>query len=54
MSKYGIFFGPYFPVLGLNTGIYGPEKNYVFGDFSHCTKFSKKLSRAVAFAPKTI
>ena len=23
MSKYGVFSGPYFPVFGLNTGIYG-------------------------------
>ena len=22
---YGIIFGPYFPVFGLNTGEYGPE-----------------------------
>ena len=26
MSKYGVFSGPYFPVFGLNTGKYGPEK----------------------------
>ena len=26
MSKYGIFFGPHFPVFGLNTGNCGPEK----------------------------
>ena len=26
MSKYGVFAGPYFPVFGLNTGKYGPEK----------------------------
>ena len=25
MSKYGVIFGPYFPVFGLNTGKYGPE-----------------------------
>ena len=25
MSKYGVISGPYFPVLGLNTGKYGPE-----------------------------
>ena len=25
MSKYGGISGPYFPVLGLNTGKYGPE-----------------------------
>ena len=23
VSKYGVFFGPYFPVFGLNTEIYG-------------------------------
>ena len=26
VSEYGVFPDPYFPVLGLNTGIYGPEK----------------------------
>ena len=26
VSKYGVFSGPYFPVFGLNTGKYGPEK----------------------------
>ena len=26
MSKYGVFCGSYFPVFGLNTGKYGPEK----------------------------
>ena len=26
MSKYGVFSGPYFPVLSPNTGKYGPEK----------------------------
>ena len=25
-SKYGVLSGPYFPVLGLNTGKCGPEK----------------------------
>ena len=25
MSKYGVISGPYFPVFGLNAGIYGPE-----------------------------
>ena len=25
VSKYGVTSGPYFPVLGLNTGKYGPE-----------------------------
>ena len=26
MSQYGVFSGPYFPVFGLNTGKYEPEK----------------------------
>ena len=26
MSKYEVFSGPQFPVFGLNTGKYGPEK----------------------------
>ena len=26
VSKCGAFFGPYFPVFGLNTGKHGPEK----------------------------
>ena len=26
VSKYGVFSGLYFPVFGLNTGNYGPEK----------------------------
>ena len=26
VSEYGVFPDPYFPVFGLNTGIYGPEK----------------------------
>ena len=26
VSKYRVFSGPYFPVFGLNTGKYGPEK----------------------------
>ena len=25
VSKYGVFSGPYFPVLSLNKGKYGPE-----------------------------
>ena len=33
-SKYGVFSGPYFPVFGLNTGKYGPEKT-PYLDTSH-------------------
>ena len=47
LSKYGGFFGPYFPAFALNTEIYGvnlrlqskyrkiwTRKSYVFGHFS--------------------
>ena len=33
MFKYGVFSGPYFPVFGLNTGTYGPEKTPYLGTF---------------------
>ena len=26
VKKYGVFFGPYFPVFSPNTGKYGPEE----------------------------
>ena len=34
VSRYVFFSGPYFPVLGLNTGKCRPEKNSAFGHFS--------------------
>ena len=33
VSKYGAFSGPYFPVFGLNTGKYEPEKTSYFDTF---------------------
>ena len=33
VSKYGVFSGPYFPVFGLNTGKYGPEKTPYLDSF---------------------
>ena len=33
LSKNGVFSGPYFPVFGLNTGKYGPEKTPFLGSF---------------------
>ena len=52
MSKYGVFSGPYFPLIGLNTKIYGinlriqseygniqTRKNSVFGHFSRSAIF---------------
>ena len=39
VSKYGVFSGPYFPVFGLNTGKYGPEKTpYLEGSESEGIK----------------
>ena len=37
VSKYGVFSGPYFPVFGLNTGKYGPEKTPYFDTFHAVT-----------------
>ena len=33
VSKYGVFSGPYFPVLSPNTGRYRPEKTPYFDTF---------------------
>ena len=33
MSRYGVFSGSYFPVFGLNTGIYGPEETPYLNTF---------------------
>ena len=56
-SKYGVFSGPYFPVFGLNTGKYGPEKTPYLDTFhavllsetsltvnSHCATFFMDLT----------
>ena len=37
MSKYGVISGPYFPVFGLNTGKYGPERTPYLNTF-HAVK----------------
>ena len=37
MSKYGVFSGPYFPVFGLNTEIYGVKKTPYLDTF-HAVK----------------
>ena len=37
VSKYGIFSGPYFPVLNLNTGKYGAEKTLYLDTFDEVT-----------------
>ena len=42
VSKYGAFSGPYFPVFGLDTGKYGPEKLGIWTLFTQC-KCRKKL-----------
>ena len=33
MSKYGVISGPYFPVFGLNTAKYGPERTPYLNTF---------------------
>ena len=39
VSKYGVFSGPYFPVFGLNTDKYRPEKTPYLDSF-HVVKLS--------------
>ena len=46
MSKYGVFSGPYFPVFGVNTGIYSvriqenSDQKKLFGHFPRSTRIS--------------
>ena len=40
VAKYGVFSGPYFPILGLNTGNYGPEKSLYLDTFNAVKQFS--------------
>ena len=48
VPKYGGFSGLYFPTFGLNMEKYGPEKNFIFGQFS-CSDTSKvKLNPMVS------
>ena len=39
LSKHGVISGPYFPVLGLNTGKYRPEITHTFHAV-HCARTS--------------
>ena len=39
VSKYGVISGPYFPVFGLNTGKYGPEKTPYLDTFTQFMLF---------------
>ena len=61
VSKYGVFSGPYFPVIGLNTEIYGvnlyiqseyrkirTSKNSAFGHFSRSAKIFTFKSKWIA------
>ena len=61
VSKYGVIFGPYFPVFGLNTEIYRvnlriqseyrkirTRNNSVFGHFSHSGGFVKSITNVHA------
>ena len=40
VSKYGVFSGSYFPVIGLNTAKYGPEKRRIWTLFTQCKRCS--------------
>ena len=35
MSKYGVFFGPYFPIFSLNKGKHGPKRTPYLDTFLH-------------------
>ena len=51
MSRYEVISGPYFPVLGLNKGKYGPEITLHWGTFhavtvtvaANCSALSKQI-----------
>ena len=45
LSKYGAFSGPYFPVFGLNTGKYGPEKTPYMDTFHTVRSFLSYYSK---------
>ena len=47
MFENGVFSGSYFPVFGLNTGKYGPEKTPYLGTFHTMQKYSKVAIIAV-------
>ena len=59
MSKYRVFSGPYFPVFGLNTGKYGPEKTPYLDTFhaveilhSKCVKKEKQILKLIKTKPR--
>ena len=43
VSKYEVISGPYFPVLGLNTGKYGPEITPYLDTFHAVLPFTIKM-----------
>ena len=45
VSKYEIFFGPYFPVFGLNTGKYRPEKTLYLDTFHAVEALGKSTAK---------
>ena len=47
VSKYRAFSGPYFPVFGLNTEIYGVEKTPYLDTFHAVDSFRKALQKIV-------
>ena len=47
VSKYGVFSSPYFPVFGLNTEKYGPEKTPYLDTFHAAIVQRVKVSVAI-------
>ena len=43
--KYGVIFGPYFPVFGLDAGKYGPEKTPYLDTFHAVDKQAERAQR---------
>ena len=49
-SKHGVFSGPFFPVVGRNTGKYKPEKTPYLGTFHASFKNLTETMNALIFA----
>ena len=54
MSKYGVFPGPYFPIFGLNTGKYGPEKTPYLDTFHATSTYITKRWISSEFSVLTL
>ena len=53
VSKYGVIFGPYFAVFGLNTGKYGPEINPYLDTF-HNVMVYQDITPVILYWPNVI